>query len=81
MAQEFLLQQNVLSDNVLILPNKGKIFKGGYVGIIKEYVFETSWSDKEIVKRFRSKERLSSYLNKKYPKTQYEYDFSDTCLG
>jgi len=81
MAQEFLLQQNVLTDNILNVAGKGRIFKGGYVGIIKEYVFETSWSDRLIVKRFRSKERLLVYLEKKYPQVQNEYDFSDTCLG
>ncbi len=80
MVNEFILRENVLTDNILMIPNKGKIFKGGYVAIIKEYQFQNAWSDKEIIKRFRNKERLYSYLDKQYPQVQYEYDFSGTCL-
>jgi hypothetical protein len=79
MAKEFFLKENVLTDNILIVPNKGKIFKGGYIAIIKEYQFQNSWSDKEIVKRFRNKDRLISYLDKHYP--QADIDGEGTCLG
>jgi len=78
MTTEILLKENVLTDNILMIPKKGKIFKGGYIAIIKEYVFETSWSDKEIIKRFRSIVKLNSYLAKKYP--QAEIDFTGTCV-
>ncbi len=67
MAQEFILQENVLTDNVLILAEEGKVFKGGYIAIIKEYTYQNSWSDKLGVKKFRSEERLNNYLNKNYP--------------
>lgn len=67
MAQEFILQENVLTDNVLILADEGKVFKGGYIAIIKEYTFLNSWSDKLGVKKFRSEERLHKYLEKNYP--------------
>jgi hypothetical protein len=67
MAQEFILRENVLTDNVLILADEGKVFKGGYIAIIKEYTYQNSWSDKLGVKRFRNKERLNNYLNKNYP--------------
>ena len=39
MAYQTIIQENVLTDNILILPDNGKIFKGGYIAIIKEYVF------------------------------------------
>jgi hypothetical protein len=78
MAKEIFLSENVLTDNILIIPDKGKIFKGGYIAIIKEYVFQNSWSDKEIVKKFRSEDRLNSYLEKQY--SQAEVDFEGTCL-
>jgi len=78
MAKEIFLSENVLTDNILIIPDKGKIFKGGYVAIVKEYEFETSWSDKEIIKKFRNEDRLNSYLDKKYPEA--EVDFQGTCL-
>lgn len=70
MAQHFILQENVLTDNVLIIPDSGKVFKGQYIGIIKEYSFANAWSDKEAVKRFRSKGRLTSYLAKRYPNSE-----------
>ena len=79
MAREFHLRENVLTDNILVIPNKGKIFKGGYVAIIKEYQFQNSWSDKEIVKRFRNVDRLNTYLDKQYPEADW-IDFEGTCL-
>ena len=78
MVYQFHLKENVLTDNILNVPKKGKIFKGRYVAIIKEYVFETAWSDKEIIKRFRSLAKLKAYLAKKYP--QADIDFAGTCL-
>ena len=66
MAQEFILRENVLSNNVLVVADKGKIFKGGYIAIIKEYSFQNAWSDKEKIKRFRSEKSLNTYLNKNY---------------
>lgn len=67
MAKEFILRENVLTDNVLLLAEEGKVFKGGYIAIIKEYTYQNSWSDKLGVKRFRNEERLNNYLNKNYP--------------
>jgi len=64
--QEIILKENVLTDNVLLRPIKGK-FKGGYIGIIKEYKYQNSWSDKETIKRFKSNDRLYDYINKHYP--------------
>lgn len=78
MAKEIFLQENVLSDNILSVADKGKIFKGGYIAIIKEYVYQNAWQDREIIKMFRKKERLVSYLGKVYP--QVDFDFSETCL-
>ena len=72
----YILQENVLTDNILLLPEEGKTFKGNYIAIIKEYEFANSWSDKEKVKRFRNKERLFKYLDKKYP--EVDLDFTGT---
>ena len=68
-----ILRENVLSDNTLYIAEENKIFKGGYVALLKEYTFANEWCDKESVKRFRSKERLIKYLNKNY--TQEELYF------
>lgn len=76
--REFILKENVLTDNVLAIPNKGMIFKGRYIAIIKEYVFLNSWQDREIVKRFRSVDALNKYLNKHY--SQVDIDFEGTTL-
>ena len=34
--QYFILKENVLTDNVLIVPSKDRIFKGNYIAIVKE---------------------------------------------
>lgn len=69
MSYEIILKENVLSDNTLILPENGKIFKGGYIAIIKEYVYLSAWSDELKVKKFKKTNALNKYLNKKYPNT------------
>ena len=33
--QTLILQENVLTDNLLLLAEEGKIFKGGYIAIIR----------------------------------------------
>lgn len=78
MAKEFFLRENVLTDNILTVADKGKIFKGGFIAMVKEFEFLNSWQDREIIKRFRSKDRLYSYLDKKYP--EVDIDFGGTCL-
>lgn len=69
--ESYILQENVLSDNTLLLASEGKVFKGGYIAIIKEYTYKNPWSDKEIVKRFTKRETLDSYLSKNYPEINF----------
>lgn len=69
--QTFILKENVLSDNLLLLADEGKVFKGRYIGIIEEYTFQNAWSDKLTVKRFRSRDRLDKYIKSKYPSFEY----------
>mgnify|MGYP003595018029 CR=1 FL=1 len=65
--QTLILCENVLTDNILLLADEGKIFKGGYLAIIKEYEFSNSWSDREKPnKKFRSLNALRKYLKKHY---------------
>ena len=65
--QTLILQENVLTDNLLLLADEGKIFKGGYIAIIKEYEFSNSWSDREKPnKKFRSVNSLKKYIQRKY---------------
>ena len=78
MAYTFTLKENVLTDNELILASPNKVFKGGYIAIIREYVFANSWSDREIIKHFRSEKSLIKYLDKNYP--EFEACFDGTCL-
>jgi hypothetical protein len=66
--QEYILQENVLSDNTMYVADEGKIFKGGYIAIIKEYTFQNTQCDRlSNIYKFRSKERLLKFLSKKYP--------------
>jgi hypothetical protein len=79
MVKEFILRENVLTDNILTIPDKGEVFKGGYIAIIKENEYQNAWSDRETIKRFRNIDRLNKYLDKHYP--QVEIDFEGTCIG
>lgn len=67
MSYEIILQENVLSDNILILPDNGKVFNGGYIAVIKEYFYRNAWSDELRVKKFKKETALYKYLSKKYP--------------
>lgn len=84
MIHEFILRENALTDNILLVPSKGQIFKGGYIAKIKEYSFQNSWSDKENIKSFRSQKQLENYLQKEYINKGFtsieDYCFSGTCL-
>lgn len=68
--ENYILRENVLSDNILSIASEGKIFKGGYIAIIKEYTYQNAWCDKETIKRFNKRETLETYLNKYYPETE-----------
>ena len=63
----YILKENVLTDDVLYLPEENKIFKGSYIAIIEIFTFLNSWSDKKMVKKFRSEKRLNKFLLKNYP--------------
>ena len=64
--QTFILCENVLTDNLLLLADEGKVFKGGYVAIVQEFEFKNEWSDKEKIKKFRSVNALRKYIQKNY---------------
>jgi hypothetical protein len=63
---QFILRENVLTDNVLLIADKGKVFKGNYIAILKEYKYLNAWNDKETILKFRSEKSLLKYLGKNY---------------
>ena len=69
--KQYILKENVLTDNELLVADKNKVFKGGYIAIIKEYCYSTSWSYSLVIKRFKSEKRLSDYLERHYPHFEY----------
>ena len=79
-VQKYILSENVLSDNLLILPSKGFIFKGGIIAIVQEFTVASAWVDRMTEKRFRSKTALFKYLDKHYPDFGNTCDLSDTIL-
>jgi len=76
----YLLRENVLTDNVLLVASKGMIFKNGIKAVVKENTFQNAWQDKETVKNFRTEKSLMKYLNKHYKEVVEDLDFSDTCF-
>lgn len=65
--RSFILEEGVLNDNELYIAEDGKVFKGGFIAIVKEYVFQNAWCNREIVKRFRSWTAMEKYITRKYP--------------
>jgi hypothetical protein len=71
--QQFILRERVLTDDVLTVSDEGKVFKGGYIAIVEYNTFQNAWQDTKHTKKFRSRERLISFLEKNY--TEEELDF------
>ena len=71
--QEFILRERVVSDDILMLSDEGKVFKGGYIAIVEYNTFQNAWTDKKHIKRFRSRERLNAFLNKNYTEEEVCY--------
>lgn len=76
----YILRENVLTNNVLIAPRKGFLFKGRYVAIVKENTFLNAWQDKETIRRFRSRKQLRKYLDKNYKGEIDHLDFFGSSL-
>lgn len=70
--QQFILRERVVSDDVLMLSDKGKVFKGGYIAIVEYNTFQNAWQDRKHTKKFRSQERLNSFLKKNYTEEEIE---------
>ena len=64
--ETYILRENVLSDDVLLLADEGKIFKGGYFAIVEYYTYQNAWSDKKHIAKFRSQKRLDEFISKNY---------------
>jgi len=67
----YILNEGVLNDDIIHIADEGKVFKGNYIAIIKEYSFINDWQNKETIKRFRNEKSLENYLNKNYPEFNY----------
>ncbi len=65
--ESIILKERPLSDDLLLMPSEGKVFKGNYIAIVKEYVYLNEWSDREEIRKFRSEKQLKKYLSKNYP--------------
>ena len=70
--QTFLLKQNVLTDDVLKMPQENKVFKGNYIAILEYNVYLNPWQDRKIIRKFRSQKMLEKTLLKKYGKSLQE---------
>lgn len=68
--ETIILRESVLNDDTLYLADENKVFKGGYIAILKEYTYATCWSNNETIKRFKKLETLDKYLQKNYPEVE-----------
>lgn len=65
--ESYILREGVLNDDTLYLAGEKEPFKYGYIAIIKQYVYQNEWTNREIIIRFKSKKKLNDYLAKNYP--------------
>ena len=73
--ETYILKENVLTDDVLMVASEGMHFKGGFKFIVKTHTFQNAWQDKETVKNFRSRNSLIKYLNKYYEELKDDPEF------
>lgn len=70
--QEYILRENVLTDNTLLIADSGKVFKGGFIAIVKKFEFQNPWQDRQKPnKGFRTEKSLNKFLKKHYPNFVY----------
>ena len=67
-----ILREGTLNDNTLFIADEGKIFKGGYKAILKEYTFQNHWQNKVNIKKFRTIETMQKYIDKNYSTEEIE---------
>ena len=67
----YYLDKRINDDTLYIAPEK-KVFKGGYKAVLKEYQFQSAWTDKETVKKFRTIETMQKYIDKNYTAEEIE---------
>lgn len=77
--QDYILREGTLNDDLLIVSDKNKVFKGNYIAIIKQYKFLNDWCNSEKITRFRSKENLVKFLDKNYKDLDL-LDFTNTSI-
>lgn len=69
--ETYILNEGVLNDDTLLLPDENKVFKGQYIGIIEYWTYQNCWSNNKHVIKFRTENRLQQYLKKHYPNFEY----------
>lgn len=69
--ETYLLKENVLSDDVLLVADENKTFAGGYFAIVEFYTYANAWSDKKHIKKFRSEKSLEQFLKRNYKDFEY----------
>lgn len=63
----YILQEGVLNDDELFIADHDKVFKGGYVAVVKYHRYLNEWNNTHHQRAFRSFTALKSFLAKNYP--------------
>ena len=69
--ESFILKEGVLNDDILMLADDGKIFKGGFIAIIEYFTFANEWNNDKRFKKFRTQKSLDNFLKKNYKDFDY----------
>lgn len=68
----YILKENVLTDDLLIVPQEGYKFKGGIIAIVKQYSYQNCYSDKETIIKFKNKNSLFKFIDKHYKDIEFD---------
>lgn len=64
-----IINEGVLNDDILHVADENKVFKGDYVAILEYYIFQNSWSNRKVIKGFKTLENANKFISKTF-KTQ-----------
>jgi hypothetical protein len=61
-----IIKEGVLNDDTLYVADENKVFKGGYVAILEYYIFQNSWSNRKVIKGFKTLEKANKFIDKNF---------------
>ena len=59
-----ILNEGVLNDDMMLIAHEGYKFKGGYEAIVEYWTYQSEWSNKQNIKKFKTLENAEKFITK-----------------